>query len=84
MTNPVNTNASAPQASATPQNSAPKTSAPKLSAKEIHVKWDKISEVEASGMKLTNDLVTQVQAKYALSADQAQRDVNAWTNGRSF
>jgi len=35
-------------------------------------------------MKLTNDLVTQVQAKYALSADQAQRDVNAWTNGRSF
>ncbi len=78
MTNPVNTNASGGQ------SSAPQTNAGKLSAKEIHVKWDKISEVEASGFKLTNDLVAQVQAKYALSADQAQRDVNAWANGRSF
>jgi len=78
MTNPVNTNASGSQAS------APQANAAKISAKEIHVKWDKISEVEASGMKLTNDLVTQVQAKYSLSADQAQRDVNAWANGRSF
>lgn len=71
MTNPVNTNAT-------------QTSSPKISAREIHVKWDKISEQDASGVKLASDLVTQVQAKYALSADQAQRDVNAWTNGRSF
>ena len=71
MTNPVNTNAS--------QNTQPK-----ISAKEIHVKWDKISEQDASGFKLASDLVSQVQAKYSLSADQAQRDVNAWTNGRSF
>ncbi len=56
----------------------------KLSAKEIHVKWDKISEVDASAMKATSDLVTQVQTKYALSADQALKDVSAWTNGRSF
>lgn len=78
MTNPVNTNASGSQAS------APQANAAKLSAKEIHVKWDKISEVDASGMKLTSDLVSQVQTKYALSADQALKDVNAWTNGRSF
>ena len=71
MTNPVNTNAS--------QNTQPK-----ISAKEINVKWNKISEQEASGVRLASDLVTQVQAKYALSADQAQRDVNAWANGRSF
>ena len=71
MTNPVNTNAS--------QNTQPK-----ISAKEIHVKWDKISEQDASGFKLTSDLVSQVQTKYALSADQALKDVNAWTNGRSF
>ncbi len=78
MTNPVNTNASGSQAS------APQANAAKLSAKEIHVKWDKISEVDASTMKLTSDLVSQVQTKYALSADQALKDVNAWTNGRSF
>ena len=83
MTNPVNTNASASQGSA-PRAASPQNSAAKLSAKEIHVKWDKISEQDASGMKLTSDLVTQVQTKYALSADQALRDVNAWTNGRSF
>ncbi len=78
MTNPVNTNASGSQAS------APQANAAKLSAKEIHVKWDKISEQDASAMKLTSDLVSQVQTKYALSADQALKDVNAWTNGRSF
>ena len=83
MTNPVNTNASAPQAPSAGFRAAGQF-APKLSAKEIHVKWDKISEQDASAMKLTSDLVSQVQTKYSLSADQALRDVNAWTNGRSF
>jgi hypothetical protein len=72
MTNqPVNTNAA---------QSAPQ----KISAKDIHTKWDKISEQEASGMKLTSDLIAQVQAKYGLSPDQAQRDVSAWAGNRSF
>lgn len=78
---PLNTNTS--QTNATPQAS-PQINAQKLSAKEIHGKWDKISEQEASGMKQTSDLISQVQAKYSLNADQAQRDVNAWANGRSF
>jgi hypothetical protein len=56
----------------------------KISAQEINLMWDKISKQEASGMKLTSDLVSQVQAKYSLSADQAQRDVNTWVNGRTF
>ena len=30
----------------------------------------------------TSDLVWQVQAKYSLSAEQAQKDVNVWANGR--
>jgi hypothetical protein len=67
----------------TNSNSAP-TAASKISAKEIHAKWEKISEQEASGMKVTDDLVAQVQAKYSLSPDQAQRDVSAWANGRGF
>ncbi len=56
----------------------------KISAQEIHVKWDKISEQEATNMKVTSDLVAQVQSKYSLSPDQAQKDVNVWANGRSF
>jgi hypothetical protein len=77
----------APTNTATPvnaQNANVQTPGAKIVAKDIHAKWDKISDVEASGMKQTSDLVTQVQAKYSLSAEQAQKDVNVWANGRSF
>ena len=68
-----------------PVNTGAAQNAPqKISAKDIHTKWDKISEQEASSMKLSSDLVAQVQAKYSLSPDQAQRDVNAWAGSRSF
>ena len=56
----------------------------KIQAKDIHSNWDKISEQEAGNMKSTGDLTSQVQAKYALSAEQAKKDVDGWTNGRSF
>jgi uncharacterized protein YjbJ (UPF0337 family) len=35
-------------------------------------------------MKVTSDLVAQVQAKYSLNKDQAQKDVDTWANGRGF
>ena len=56
----------------------------KILAKDVHTKWDKISEQEASGMKSSSDLTNQVQAKYGLNAEQAKSQVDAWTNGRSF
>jgi hypothetical protein len=59
-------------------------SAQKILAKDVHAKWDKISEQEASGMKSTSDLTNQVQAKYGLNAEQAKSQVDGWTNGRSF
>lgn len=66
-------------------NLAANTNAPqKISAKDIHTKWDKISEQEASSMKVTGDLVSLVQAKYSLNKDQAQKDVDSWANGRGF
>jgi hypothetical protein len=61
-------------------NSAPQ----KILAKDVHTKWDKISEQEAGNMKSTGDLTSQVQSKYALSAEQAKKDVDGWTNGRNF
>jgi hypothetical protein len=64
-------------------NTAPNR-AQKISASDIHAKWDKISEQEASRMKNASELVAQVQAKYSLNPTQANTDVNAWTNGRSF
>ena len=69
-------------------NAQPNTAAPaapqKILSKDVHAKWEKISDQEASGMKATSDLVSLVQAKYSLSQDQAQKDVNSWANGRSF
>jgi hypothetical protein len=65
-------------------NTAARACPQKILAKDIHAKWEKISDQEASGMKATSDLITQVQAKYSLSQEQAQKDVNLWANGRSF
>ena len=65
-------------------NAATNAAPQKILAKEVHTKWDKISEQEAGKMKSTGDLATQVQTKYSLSAEQAKKDVDGWTNGRSF
>jgi len=65
-------------------NSAASTSPQKILAKDVHAKWDKISEQEASSMKATSDLVSQVQTKYNLDASQAKSQVETWANGRGF
>lgn len=56
----------------------------KIQAKDIHAKWDKISEQEASGMKSSSELVSQVQSKYSLTPEQAKSQVESWASGRSF
>ncbi len=50
--------------------------------KEIRAKWSKFSEEEVAALKGSNDLVTQVVAKYSLEKAQAQRDVDALMRGR--
>jgi hypothetical protein len=65
-------------------NTANSAATQKILAKDVHAKWDKISEQEASGMKSSDDLTKQVQSKYGLNADQAKSQVDGWTNGRSF
>jgi hypothetical protein len=51
---------------------------------EIGGKWNKFSKQELSDLKNSDDLVTQVVAKYGLEKDVAQRDVNALVKGRTF
>lgn len=65
-------------------NTVNTASAPRISPFDIHTKWDKITSQEASHVKKSEDLISMVRAKYSLSSDQAQTDVNAWTNGRGF
>jgi hypothetical protein len=50
--------------------------------KEIRAKWSKFSEEEVAALKGSNDLVTQLVAKYGLEKAQAQRDVDALMRGR--
>jgi hypothetical protein len=57
---------------------------PRILATDIHSKWEKISDQEAGSVKKSDDLVALVKAKYSLSQEQAQTDVTAWANGRSF
>jgi hypothetical protein len=52
--------------------------------KEIGSKWSKFSEQDLSALKDTDDLVTQVVAKYGLEKSQAQRDVDSLMNGRQI
>ena len=51
---------------------------------EIANKWSKISAQEVSALKTKDDLVSQVQSKYQLDKAQAQKEVDAFANGRQL
>lgn len=51
---------------------------------EIAIKWPKFSQQEVSDLKSTDDLVAKVQSKYQLDKAQAQKDVDAFANGRQL
>jgi hypothetical protein len=52
--------------------------------RDICGKWEKFSKQELSDLKNSDDLVTQVVAKYGLEKDVVQRDVDALVKGRPF
>jgi uncharacterized protein YjbJ (UPF0337 family) len=56
----------------------------KIIVNEIHGKWSKFSDQELAALKGRDDLVSQVQAKYAVEKAQAQKDVDALLKGRTF
>ena len=51
---------------------------------EIQGKWGKFNAQEITALKTKDDLVAQVQTKYALDKAQAQRDVDAFAKGRQL
>ena len=51
---------------------------------EIQVRWGKFSSQEIAALKNKDDLVAQVQTKYALDKPQAQKDVDAFAKGRQL
>ena len=49
--------------------------------KDISSRWGKFSEQELDALKSTDDLVTQIVAKYSIDKAQAQSDVDAVMKG---
>jgi len=64
------------------QPSAPQASAGMRG--EIQKQWSKFTYAEVSALKSKDDLVAQVQTKYALDKAQAEKDVNAFAKGRQL
>jgi len=67
------------------QSEAAKAQSPTAGMRgEIEQKWGKFSAQEIIALKDKDDLVAQVQTKYWLDRAQAQRDVDAFVNGRQL
>ena len=65
-------------------NVASPQAAPVGMRSEIGQKWSKCNATEIAALKTKDDLVTLVQSKYSLEKSQAQRDVDAFANGRQL
>ena len=51
---------------------------------DIQKQWSKFTYEEVSALKSKDELVAQVQSKYALDKVQAQKDVDAFAKGRQL
>ena len=51
---------------------------------DIRGKWGKFTEQELTDLRDSDDLVSQLVAKYGLDKEAAQRDAVALVNGRAF
>jgi hypothetical protein len=49
---------------------------------EIVQKWPKFTPQDVAALKSKEDLITEVQSKYALDKSQARRDVDTFAKGR--
>lgn len=61
------------------------TSTPAIGMRgDIAKKWSKFTEQDVTALKTKDELVAQVQSKYQLDKAQAQKDVDAFANGRQL
>lgn len=51
---------------------------------EIAAKWSKFSTADVAALKSKDDLIAQVQSKYALDKAVAQKEVETFANGRQL
>ena len=51
---------------------------------EIRKQWSKFTDGDLAGVKGRDDLTAKVEMKYAISHDEAKKQVQAWAQGRQF
>ena len=78
MSNPTPMNNSSPTSTKTPD------AVKSAMSKEISAKWSKFSEQDVSAFKTSDELVTQIVAKYGQDKMAVQKDVDTFLKGRSF
>ena len=78
------TPAPAPRRNVDAMTAAPQQRPDRVRRKDIHDKWSKITDAEATAMQGKPDLVALLRARYGLSPEQAQLDVDAWAKQSVF
>lgn len=51
---------------------------------EIRKQWSKFSDADLAGVKSQDDLTSKVEKTYAMSHDDAKKQVQGWAQGRQF
>jgi hypothetical protein len=53
-------------------------------APEIRKQWSKFTDGDLAGVKSQDDLTKKVEMTYAISHDDAKKQVQTWAQGRQF
>lgn len=51
---------------------------------EMRKQWSKFTDGDLAEVKGQDDLTAKVETKYAISHDEAKKQVEAWAQGRQF
>jgi hypothetical protein len=51
---------------------------------DVRERWPKFSESDVAALTNTGDLVSQLEAKYGMTTQQAERAAHAFAKGRVF
>jgi hypothetical protein len=56
----------------------------KITLDDLRRRWGKFDDLELAAITSSVDLVANIQAKYDLDSEQAQKKVDLWAQGRDF
>jgi len=56
----------------------------RVTVADLRRRWGKFDEAELAAVEHRSEFVEQLQDKYGMSKEKAERDVDVWANGRVF